>query len=256
MADIVTFRQALERCGISQASARVAITDQGYTNIEEFAELSEKDIVDLIVKVINRLPAPAEDVAPPRVPFASTKKLKAFRNWKWERAWCGLGFAHGDFTDQELTRMIQRMDFLAQQKMNELDSPPLPEKFSTFGTKWRLFKEAIHGHLAVKRGCIDVPLIYVLRDHQVVTDAMRDADYGDSDEYLINVVSLTTDAFKQDNARVWEIVRPLLYGTPAWDYVKTYDRTKNGRMALRVLERRGEGEAALDARRTKAETTL
>jgi len=152
--------------------------------------------------------------------------------------------------------MIQRMDFLAQQKMNELDSPPLPEKFSTFGTKWRLFKEAIHGHLAVKRGCIDVPLIYVLRDHQVVTDAMRDADYGDSDEYLINVVSLTTDAFKQDNARVWEIVRPLLYGTPAWDYVKTYDRTKNGRMALRVLERRGEGEAALDARRTKAETTL
>ena len=72
----------------------------------------------------------------------------------------------------------------------------------------------------------------------------------------MNLVALSGDEYRQDNIRVWDLLRPLVYGTPAWDYVKSYDATKNGRTAFQVLQKRGEGEAALDARRTEAEAKI
>lgn len=62
--------------------------------------------------------------------------------------------------------------------------------------------------------------------------------------------------YSEDNNRVWDLLNPLVYGTAAWDYMKQYEHMKNGRTAFRVLEHCGEGEAAIDAHRTKAEDIL
>ena len=55
---------------------------------------------------------------------------------------------------------------------------------------------------------------------------------------------------------MWDLLCPLIRGTPAWEYVKVCERSGDGRRAYRILKLRGEGEAAVDARRTKAEATL
>jgi hypothetical protein len=44
--------------------------------------------------------------------------------------------------------------------------------------------------------------------------------------------------------------------TAAWNYVKQYDVTQNGRSAFLALQTRGEGEAAADARRAAAEEII
>lgn len=254
MADAVTFRAALERCGIAQGQARDSIVDQGYSNMQEFSALSEDDIT-YFVKAVNKLPAPAGGERP-SIPFASIKKLKAMRKWTIECRWLGIPVQHPDFTVPELNRMITRMDFEDQLAVNQPEAPKLPDKFTSFGTKWRAFSEGFKGHCAVVRGCMNIPLSYVYRDHVVPTQEMVDAEYATSDERLMALVRLTGNTYREDNHRVWDILRPLVYGTAAWDYVKTYDTTKNGRTAFRVLEARGEGDAAVDARRTKAEEII
>jgi hypothetical protein len=254
MADAITFRNALTRCGITQAEALDAIPDQGYTDMLEFAQLSPVGI-ESFVKSVNKLPAVPPDDRP-SIPFASVKKLKAMRWWTVEKLRCGLAVVHNQFTVAELTRVLARLDYEAHLAINKPDVPELTEKFVSFGTKWRVFSERFKGHCEAQRGCMNIPLAYVLREHTEVDDDMRNADYEDSDSRLMNIVVLQGDEYRQDNIRVWNLLRPLVYGTAAWDYVKNFDRQKDGRAAFRTLERRGEGDAAIDARRTKAEQTI
>lgn len=258
MADAVTFRNALIRCGITQEQALAAIPEQGYTNMVEFSAMSEEDVL-WFVKAVNKLPAPAGgDPPPPRpsIPFASIKKLKAMRNWTIECRRMGVVVVHNNFTAAEMQRTIERMDFEADLAVNKPELPELPEKFISFGTKWRAFIEGLKGHCSVLRGCMNIPIAYVYRETVAPTAEQRAAAYDSSDARLMALVLLEGREYRQDNHRLWDLIRPLVYGTAAWDYVKGYDRAKNGRMAVRVLERRGEGDAAMDARRAKAEDIL
>jgi hypothetical protein len=52
------------------------------------------------------------------------------------------------------------------------------------------------------------------------------------------------------------LLRPLVLETAAWNYIKQYDVPQNGRMAFLTLQTRGEGEAAVDARRAAAEEII
>jgi hypothetical protein len=55
---------------------------------------------------------------------------------------------------------------------------------------------------------------------------------------------------------VWQLLRPLVLETAAWNYVKQYDTAQDGRSAFLALQTRGEGEAAVDARRAAAKETI
>jgi hypothetical protein len=248
----VSFRNALARCGVTQAEAQLSFPAQGYPSMTAFARLSEED-VEKFVKTVNKLPAMAGVV--PQVPFGSIKNLQAMRHYVIECTRLRIPVVHNNFTPAEMDRMLARMDFEAQIKVNETKPPPLPDKFVSF-TKWRVFSEGFAGHCSVLRGCMNIPLSYLLREHDIPTDDMRTATYSNSDNRLLSLVMLEGDEFSHDNIRVWDLLRPLIYNTAAWDYVKNLDKTKDGRKAFHVLMRRGEGNAARSARRSAAEDVI
>ena len=161
MADAVTFRNALLHCGITQPEARDAIVVQGYSNMIKFAALPEEEITYL-VKAVNKMEPEAPGGQRPIIPFASIKKLQAMRKWTWEASWHGIVVVHNDFTPEELTWMLARMEFEDQLKVNKPEVPSLPDKFTSFGTKWKAFSEGFKGHCAVVRGCMNIPLLYIL----------------------------------------------------------------------------------------------
>ncbi len=114
--DAVTFRNALLRCGVTQPEAQAAVPAQGYTTMVDFAQLSEDDIGQF-VKSINKLPADANGIIP-QIPFGSIKKLMAMRFRTIERQRLGLPVLHANFTLAELERVMRRMDYEAQKKIN------------------------------------------------------------------------------------------------------------------------------------------
>jgi hypothetical protein len=67
------------------------------------------------------------------------------------------------------------------------------------------------------------------------------------------IVSLQGRDYQKDNSLVWQLLRPLIPETAAWNYVKQFDVTQDERSAFLALQTRGEGEAAVDARCAAAE---
>ena len=63
-----------------------------------------------------------------------------------ERDRFGVPIEHADFTDAEINRILGRMDEEANFTVNKPVTPPLPEKFSLFGPKWREFCDGLKGH--------------------------------------------------------------------------------------------------------------
>ena len=93
--DVNSFCAAMTRCGLANVLARNAIIDQGYENMEQFAELSESDI-EKLVKHLSRLPVPVT------IPFSSVKKLKAMRSWTKWRQRRAMAVVHAEFTQNML----------------------------------------------------------------------------------------------------------------------------------------------------------
>ena len=254
--DIQSFRNALNRCGVTQVQARHAIIAQGYSDMDLFAtRLSSDSGVEKFVKTINKLPVGADGVRI-SIPYASIRMLQGMRHWTIEKKRLGQAIVHNQMTVAELTRILERIEEEEQITSMKPTPPPLPDKFVSFGPKWRAFAEGFKGHCAVIRGCMGIPLLYVLRDHEAVTPEMEEEEYDSSDKRLMNLVVLQGREYRMDNIRVWELLRPLVHETPAWNYIKQYDTNQNGRMAFLVLQTRGEGEAAVDARRTAAEEII
>lgn len=259
--DVASFRLALQRCGVAQAAALDSIVAQGYDSMDAFKTLTE-DEIEHFVKAVNKLPEAAPGAHKPQITFGAIKKLKAMRNWAIERDRFGVPIAHDDFDDEQCQRILSRMDEETNLAVNKPVAPPLPEKFSSFGPKWREFSDGLKGHCGTVRGCMNIPLAYLLRDEEptvemLATDAAGDVDMFDTtDQRLMALVRCTGPEFQQDNKRFWDLLCPLIRGTPAWEYVKTCERSSDGRRAYRILKLRGEGEAAVDARRTKAEAAL
>jgi len=254
--DLATFRQALIRCGVTQAFARNSVIAQGYTDMEVFARYlaNDRSVVDF-VKSVNKLPA-NQDGERPSIPFASIRLLQAMRHWTIERQRCGLPIVHNELTHDELERILERME--EEESIAEMKPvpPPLPDKFSSFGKNWRVFSEGFKGHCAVVRGMMHIPLAYLLREHTVVTPDHRAAAYSTADARLMSIVRLEGKDYQKDNSLVWQLLRPLVLETAAWNYVKQYDVTQDGRSAFLALQTRGEGEAAVDARRAAAEDII
>jgi hypothetical protein len=156
--------------------------------------------------------------------------------------------------------MLARLDEEDELVVNKPAAPALPEKFTSFGPKWRDFCDGLKTYCTAVRGCRNVPLVYLMRDVEpnaaAVANALVADMYDSTDQRLIALVKCEGAGYAQDNKRLWEILCPLIKGTPAWEYVKTCEQAQDGRLAYRTLKLRGEGEAAVDARRTKAEAVI
>jgi hypothetical protein len=170
---MATFNAALVRCGITQPAAQLSFIDQGYPSMSAFARLS-KDDVERFVKTVNKLPVVGVGAAAavPHIPFGSIKNFKSMRRYAIDFRRLGLRLVHNQFDLATMNALNAWMDFEAQLKVNEVKPPPLPEKSVSF-TKWHTFSEGFSGHCSVLRGCMNIPLSYLLREHDTPDDEMR-----------------------------------------------------------------------------------
>jgi hypothetical protein len=250
-----SFRVVLrDACGITQAVALQAIHDQGYDTMLAFSALNDEDIVNFHKSITRTIPNPRAQV---NIPYASIKKLQIMRLWTLWRIRQGIAIVHANYNDAAIRWATDRFEWERGLKINKPDTPDAPAKFNGFGDKWRSFSDGFFGMMSAVRGTMNIPLSYVFREHVVPTPEIGLAAAAlPSDDYLMMVVSFNIPEFTTDNRRAWEHLRPLLFDTPAWEYVKRYDATKDARTAFRTLTLRGEGDAATEARKVKAESDI
>ena len=113
---------------------------------------------------------------------------------------------------------------------------------------WRSFRDIIQMKLGLIKGRMSYPIDYVID----LTD--RDANRVNAARTFVDAVPITEDgyleshsvhfgdAFKEDNKRVWNLLKSHLHETSAYDRIMGCDKRNDGRKAWIILKNFYEGE--------------
>jgi hypothetical protein len=178
------------------------------------------------------------------------RKLNTFKYWAEERDMCGLAFTPNLFTAEVLDAYLR---FLRSDEIEisaKKDQRPTVPEVPKHEKDWFKFWEKLRNYLGQVRGAAKVPLSYIVRDHDEVTAAIRNADYDSHTKKVSALLLLSGQHFKVDNESVWEIVKSLVIDGFGWNYIKRYDRSMNGRAAVLALRRQCEGKTSINTRGT------
>ena len=239
-------RAALMRCGLNRATADYMIGDQGFDTVEELL-MASKDSFDSMIKNAIR-------AAPAGVSFASSsvRRLAAFKFWAEERYMCGLPTLPQLFTLDvmgEYLLLLRADEIESAAKAGQIPTKPDPLKTEK---EWFKFWEKLKNYLGRIRGAARLPLLYVVRDHDEVTDDIREREYDSHTRQICSIVLLSGQHYEVDNESVWEIVKSLVIDGFGWSFVKRFDRKMDGRSAIQALRRQCEGKTSIKTRKNKA----
>jgi hypothetical protein len=245
------FRVRLIAIGFKDAT----IDHLGMNGVVSLAELRgiSHDQFDSFIKAINR-PATFDVVPPPRgpinYPYIATQKLKALRLW-------------GDFCyarGRELQPMYfhnyepwklrcQELDAYYKEKATPTAPPPLKND-------WRTFEELFVTYLGQFRSTLcGIPLTYVIREKEdVEEEEMNEELYDTIDDCLIATASFDQSSYPQDNKKVFNLLKPLIYSETSrfWQFASQYNDTFDGREAFLAIKRNEEGQSATEAKKAAA----
>ncbi len=85
---------------------------------------------------------------------------------------------------------------------------------------------------------------------------MRDVEYEDLDDHLVNNTVLEGQHFAIDNKRYYAEFKSYISDGPSWTFIKHFDAKKDGRGAVLALKRQCEGESANMTIKAKAYAKL
>ena len=279
MAAIVALRQLYERLGLSQAAARHIIDVQGIDSLQEIGYLDEDGISNLCKAVrrpggsiANPDHDPNEDDGPnnrPTIPFTGIQvSLLAEENLKL------LSYYIRHLERVSRTPNIGSITRTTVRKLRELraaeanhENPSITPKIDD--RNWAKTLEGLEEYLRGHLGETKVPLAYVLRPDPTIPDEADDpstteaeSQYATYQEEMIKRAPINNDqgddhpTFQQDNHRVWSLISELLRDHKCWAYVKSFQRSRDGREAIKALRSHYLGSNMVNDRAAEAEAKL
>ena len=115
-------------------------------------------------------------------------------------------------------------------------------------SNWRSFRDLVIMKLAQIKGKAGYPVIYVIDDTPRAAKRKSDprleadeVDLSEDDIFETRPVQFGT-TFKDDNRRVWNVIKSLLLETPSYDHIIGCNRTADGKKAWKILQTFYEGE--------------
>ena len=248
--------------GLTQPQCE-AVNAQGLTTFRSLENLKDKDID----KVVEGIRKPGGTIPNPRagepgqqatIPnpgtefgFIPTLRLKMLRHYCAYMTNVQRIIVTAEAT---LDRLDQLWDL--KEAIDDEDDKLIAPEPITNTDDFRTTKEDIDNYLRRKRGANDCPLSYIVRDN--VNVPMFDLGFGIptyDDEMILRAPHIGA-VYQQDNAAVWQIMRQVTHGGPAWNWVSTYQRTMDGRSAYFALKEHYQGSSFVARLRAEADKVL
>lgn len=267
-APAVTFNEYLQLViGIQDNAVRTALRNQGLTNFDDFTTLTEEDVEEIcsnVRKPGGMMANPNYNagvqnqplvIANPGVPLGHIyeKRLKILRSYMFHlQRIQRLPFDSDVTTLQDLSQI-----YLLKDLDKGEDNLTLPVPFVRVDTA-RVMLEDLDDYLGRKRGETGVPLSYVVRKDVALPTDMEDPGMGQPSylEEMIRRASHAGSEWQTDNLAVWNILRHITHGGPAWNWVSQYQRQGNGRDAYLALKTHYLGASAQERIRSQADAKL
>ena len=120
----------------------------------------------------------------------------------------------------------------------------------------RVTLENIDDYFRRKLGDPGCPLAYITRD--TVTLPAVDLGFGQPSYYdkMIDRAPHTVVSYQHDKVTVWNVIRHVTHGGPAWNWVSSFSRTFDGRAAYLALKSHYLGDSFVSRIRAPADNHL
>ena len=223
------------------------IRTQGFTSIADFNGFKQADVGRLI-KAFN-----TSNPVTGTIGFMAQKKLEALAFWVTDRRKRNLALDLAEWDNAAMEQARIESDIASERKANPV-TPKRCDKIST-GLDWYTWIEKFENYLSALRGVDDTPLSYVIRrDKPAGWDPVVDA--ANPTETLIYQVALTGSAFEEDNKTVFTKIMEVTLGETAYEWIRTFEQSKDGRGAMEMLRSHCEGTEYTELRVTEADRIL
>ena len=264
MADPAAWRTALGRLGFSNEAAAIIVAD-GYDNLSEYESMTDEDVTSLC-KTVRRpggtIQQDGNDAPNPGLAVSTRAELNLKLTVFWLRF------------RKNTSRTTAPADILLNtvrefrhhyQSVNAHEDPDVPKDIID-PKDWPKTFDAIKEHLHNCLGVTGIPLEYVIREN--VTPKEDPADgYATKERELIARAPIDdppvggnpaqrTAAFKTDNQKVWELLAQMCRDKDCWTYIKTAQRSRDGRAAYNALYNHYLGPNSVDNMANSAERKL
>jgi hypothetical protein len=104
-------------------------------------------------------------------------------------------------------------------------------------------------------GAAHVPLLYLLRKHEVVTNETRALTYLNMDK--LSAVTLFSGVhYTIDNTQLYNKLKPLVCKWIGWSIGKRFQKQMDGRGAFLAIKEQAEGEATVATTKTKSYASI
>ena len=221
--------------GLTPAFTNVIIAE-GINDAQILARVDDTTITEMFAKQQLR-----------NVTVVMKMKFRALRYWAQMLLASNRPIELEDFTAVTANRVQLEMSTSASFKENKTRSSTksdatAPEKFNGKARNWKEWSSAFTGYLAQLPGSNDIPLSYVVRDDEEITQEDYEAMEGTMKQ--IYDAELQGIYFDRDNYQVYQKIKSQLSGGIAETHLTEFEKTSNGRAAWMHLKTCYEGEDA------------
>jgi hypothetical protein len=151
--------------------------------------------------------------------------LNAFKHWAEERHTCGLSTAPVLFTNDVLVQYMSVMCANEIEISARKDQTPIMPDPLKMEKDWFKFWEKLKNYYGRVRGAAKIPLAYTIRDHDDITDLIRNAENDTHTKRIMAIVLLSGEHYAVDNASLWEIIKTLVIDGFGWSFIKRFEKT-------------------------------
>lgn len=234
-------RQYLTICGFDTDERKNRfITGQGFTGIDDFKNLEVKDAKSL-VKSHNDTNTQRNL----KLGFMIQRNIEGLIWYVRDRKRRQMNLDVTQFTAAALTTAIEQLQ--VDRTMADLSQKPPDLPTIDTGIGYYDWDKRMVNHFQQIRGVRGLALDYVIRrDKPLGWNPATDA--ANEHERLMYMVALTGVAYDQDNKTVFQHIKDCTLGEPAFEWIRQFENSNDGRAAVKALRDHFEGTSQVDKR--------
>jgi hypothetical protein len=229
-------KHVLNVIGFEGANERNNIMEAGLAQFEDFRYLVEKDISGMANEFGKRTQANGRIV----FGLGRTKKFVGIMHWVQDCYRVSDILKHEHFDEEALFEALS----MAQIRRSDMELVATNSKVADLGKikdkhKWPEWEKAFTKYLSVIPGVNEIPLSYVVREHDEPTPGV---EYSTFNERMVHRAPLTGQYFIADARQVQNLLVGFLHGENMENWICSIARYQDGRRDMNALQRHYAGE--------------
>ena len=251
MAAVAAFRQALVRCGLTQASADIVIAE-GFSDIDTFSTISHSILDDMLGNLrkgdqrahegVMAAAVAAGNPAPnyvPIFPFFAQINMHGMLMWCQQKRRMNQTINAAEFNDAVRASWTAQYSAGKEEPLQDLVSKPSKFKSTTIWHEWN-DKLVLYLDSLTAFNC-RAPLSYVIRADP--NPPAANFEFASDIERAVLTTPHAGEQYTKDKANVYNILREATMGEASDSVVFAFQRSRDGRAAYIALKTQSEGGA-------------